>query len=55
MAIIDNTYFIGEISIPNNAVNNAELTRAIETVERETLKKLLGTIHDYLKPMTKGG
>ena len=42
MAIIDSTYFIGDISIPNNAVNNAELTRAIDTVERETLKKLLG-------------
>lgn len=42
MAIIDSSYFIGEISIPTTTVSAAELTYAIEQVEREILKKLLG-------------
>lgn len=42
MSIIDSTYFIGELSLPNNSVINAELTNSISRVEKDVLRKLLG-------------
>ena len=48
--IIDQTYFKGEISVPNNTVSNAELDLFISSSEAEILRKLLGDelYSDYL-------
>jgi hypothetical protein len=43
MAIIDDTYFIGDINLPtDNANYQNKLTRFIETTEREYLQRILG-------------
>jgi len=41
MSLIDKTYFVGDISLPN-VDNNNTLTNAIDQYEEDVLKKLLG-------------
>lgn len=42
MSFIDNTYFVGEINIPNQKINTIVLDQAIFQYEKEILIKLLG-------------